>query len=54
MHYLNNRRRGQNYGMALKLDISKAYECVEWEHLRHLYQSLGFDEKWISCVSLVS
>lgn len=29
MHNLKHRKRRKNYGMALKLDISKAYDSIE-------------------------
>lgn len=44
--------------MALKLDISKAYDKVNWKYLKQRIQSLGFCNKWISwvmkCVTTVS
>lgn len=36
IHSLNQRKNGKNYGMALKLDVSKAYEYVEWSFLQHM------------------
>ena len=44
--------------MALKLDISKAYDCVEWHFLQRVMEKLGFPVDWIkmvmSCVTTPS
>lgn len=32
--------------MAVKLDISKAYDRVEWQFLRGIILKLGLDENW--------
>ncbi|XP_057986580.1 uncharacterized protein LOC131171138 [Hevea brasiliensis] len=46
MHSLRLRKQGKKYGMALKLDISKAYECVKWQYLQHMLQVFGFNDYW--------
>lgn len=33
--------------MAVKLDISKAYDRVEWEFLRQIMLKLGIDDRWV-------
>lgn len=33
--------------MAVKLDISKAYDRVEWKFLEQIMIKLGFDTQWI-------
>ena len=52
------RKKDKKGALALKLDISKAYDRVEWAFLEKIMYKLGFLEAWIervmSCVSTPS
>ena len=39
-------RRGKKYEMALKVDMNKAYDRVEWEFLEGVMRKIGFNRKW--------
>ena len=47
LHRMRNKRRGKSGQMAVKLDISKAYDRVEWTFLQKVMLKLGLDEKWV-------
>ena len=47
LHSMRNQKRGRMGQMAVKLDISKAYNRVEWEFLRQIMLKLGFAPKWV-------
>lgn len=38
--------------MALKLDISKAYDRIEWNFLEQMMRKLGFIKAWIQLVMM--
>ena len=41
LHRMRNRRQGKVGHMAVKLDISKTYDWVEWSFLRNIMLKIG-------------
>ncbi|XP_074328485.1 uncharacterized protein LOC141666397 [Apium graveolens] len=58
IHHMRNKTGGQEGEIALKLDVSKAYDRVNWKYLQSRMVSLGFCKQWIDwvmrCVTMVS
>ncbi|XP_062171126.1 uncharacterized protein LOC133876913 [Alnus glutinosa] len=58
MHTMQTRMWGKTGHMGIKLDMSKAYDRVEWLFLEAVMSKLGFDPLWIKmimvCVNSVS
>ena len=47
LHKMRNRRKGKRGQMAVKLDISKAYDRMEWCFLEIIMAKLGLNERLI-------
>ena len=58
LHSLTSRKRWARSYMAVKTDISKAYDRLDWSFLEDAMRHMGFDVKWITwimkCVSSVT
>ena len=58
LHSMNVHKSTKLGYMAVKLDMSKAYDRVEWIFLEKVMRKLGFNERWINlmmvCVKIVS
>lgn len=52
IHYMKRKKGNQEGEVALKLDISKAYDRVNWRYLWHRMRVMGFNEKWVSWMKL--
>ena len=58
VHALKSRRSGREGYLAMKLDMSKAYNRIEWAFLEVMMRKIRLREGWINrirqCVSTVS
>ncbi|KAL8099906.1 hypothetical protein AgCh_032240 [Apium graveolens] len=50
MHTLKQKRRGKDVYMALKLDMSKAYDHIEWSYFQDILIKMGFDALWVHLI----
>ncbi|XP_065637926.1 uncharacterized protein LOC136071035 [Quercus suber] len=58
LHHMKTNCTGNKGFMAMKLDMSKAYDRVEWVFLEQILLKLGFQEAWVDlimeCITTVS
>ena len=58
LHRLQNYKSRTHGFMAIKLNMSKAYDRANWNFLEQLMRKLGFNERWVQlimgCVTTVS
>ena len=50
LHCLQRYNFGSHGYMANKLDMSKAYDRVEWSFLEGIMRKMGFNEGWIKLI----
>ena len=58
LHFLKTSKAEKRVSMAVKTDMSKAYDRLEWDFIECVFRRLGFHQKWIAwimqCVSAVT
>lgn len=58
LHYLKISTAEKNCSMAVKTDMSKAYDRIEWEFIKQVLQRMGFHNKFIrlimQCITTVT
>ena len=58
LHHMKMKKTGNVGHMALKLDMSKAYDKLEWIFLQRIMEKMGFHPTWVGwiveCIKSVS
>lgn len=52
LHHMRNHNKGKTGFMALKLNISKAYDRVEWSYMEKVLVKMGFQDRWVKLMML--
>ncbi|GAU39464.1 hypothetical protein TSUD_158950 [Trifolium subterraneum] len=52
IHFMKSKTRGKKGEAALKLDISKVYDRMDWMFLKDMMLKMGFSQKWIDWIML--
>jgi ribonuclease HI len=52
IHYMKSKTKGKLGDVALKLDISKAYDRIDWSYLRGIMIKMGFSTEWVKWIML--
>lgn len=57
-HYIKRKTQGKSGVVGLKIDVSKAYDRLEWKFIEKMIEKFGFQSKWVNrfmkCIRTVS
>ena len=57
-HTIKTKKKGRARFAAIRVDLSKAYDCLSWNFLEAVLQKMGFSQLWINsimqCVSTIT
>lgn len=58
LHYMRNHNAGKTGFMALKFDMSKTYDKIEWSFMEKLMVKMGFNDRWVKlmmeCITIAT
>lgn len=49
-HFIRTSQSRRKAFASIKLDMSKAYDRIEWSYLEAILRAIGFPERWISLI----
>lgn len=52
LHAMKCKRRGKQGDVALKIDISKAYDRIDWDYVKAMLSKLGFHTDFVGWIML--
>lgn len=52
IHNMKFKVKGTLGDVAFKLDISKAYDIIDWNYLRGVMMEMGFSMQWINWIMM--
>lgn len=52
MHFLKRKAQGQVGYFAMKIDILKAYDRVDWNYLSRVFEKMSFNDHWIKLLMM--
>ena len=52
VHHMKTKTRVNERSVALKLDISKAYDRIDWSYLKNVMIKMGFSNSWIDWIMM--
>jgi hypothetical protein len=50
LHFIKSSRSKKTFHFALKLDMHKAYDRLEWTYLEGIMKKLGFTESFVGTI----